>query len=315
MPISQLLFINGSSLSNSTAVYSNSSMTILAPDGWYSDGSVVRRQVSGVLQPAQPCTSCGIPCNEFVQASGVQGVYKMSIDTGTLPADTGAIVVKFFPYSIPDGIKVVFNGTTYNSVSSQQFGFLGGVPSGLPIFLGLSSFEAGCPSGSIIGGPFTLDEYVWSGSSFVPTGNTESITVSTTQDRTQPGLIGPGACFIVVPKTSPSPSVIEITCYGICENTQFDVEVQCPAFLKKFNGSNRREEAEQVCGLPTGITYFVCKVNGLYPILELYDLVFIDAYGLNPMPDGYYKTNNLAAPYDTIKVTNGVIDQILDSCP
>ena len=49
-------YIDAQDLPSATAVYDDFDMTISATDGWYSDTNIVRRQVSGLLQPSQPCS-------------------------------------------------------------------------------------------------------------------------------------------------------------------------------------------------------------------------------------------------------------------
>lgn len=316
MPLAQTYFLNGSSLSDSTAIYTNSAMTTLAPDGWYSDGLIIRQQLSGVLQAEQVCPSCEFPCGGTVSATGSSGAYVMNIGTGSLSSDVGAIVVRFDPAAVPDGIKVVYNGITYNSVSSQNHGWLGGVPSGLPVFLGLIGGQASCPAGSIVGGPYTLTEFSWDGTSFVPTGDTQTISVVSSQNKTT--VSSPGECVMVIPKISPTPSSLEISCYGVCTDTQFDVSIECPALLKKFKGSIKVDNLDDpaiLCALPIGESYYVASVNGVYPLLGLYDWVFSDQYGISVLPDGYYKTNNVALPDTAIQVQNGVIVQLVNVCP
>lgn len=53
-------YLNGATLSAATAVYSDVYLTTLAPDGYYSAGSIVRQQVSGSLLPETACPGCGI---------------------------------------------------------------------------------------------------------------------------------------------------------------------------------------------------------------------------------------------------------------
>ena len=48
------------SFSTATSVFTDINMTITATDGFYSTGGIVRELVSGVLLPAQPCSSCGV---------------------------------------------------------------------------------------------------------------------------------------------------------------------------------------------------------------------------------------------------------------
>lgn len=57
MAISSTYYLNAPSLGSATAVFSNSTLTTLAADGFYSDGVISREQVDGVLLPQQDCTS------------------------------------------------------------------------------------------------------------------------------------------------------------------------------------------------------------------------------------------------------------------
>ena len=84
--------INGPSLLSATTVFGPSPATTVAPDGWYSDGTNVRQQISGVLQPTEACPSCSSACDIPVESTfGNVGIYKMTVNVGT--ATTGAIRV------------------------------------------------------------------------------------------------------------------------------------------------------------------------------------------------------------------------------
>lgn len=58
MATSATYYLNGPSLGSSTAVFLDAALTTLAPDGFYSDGLIVREQVGGVLLPQQTCEGC-----------------------------------------------------------------------------------------------------------------------------------------------------------------------------------------------------------------------------------------------------------------
>jgi len=58
MPIQQPFYINGPSLASATAVFLDAALTLCAPDGFYSDASVVREQVGCVLLPQNTCPTC-----------------------------------------------------------------------------------------------------------------------------------------------------------------------------------------------------------------------------------------------------------------
>ncbi len=51
-------YYDGPTLSASTAIYTDIALTVLAPDGFYGEGGIVREQVGGVLQPQSNC-NCG----------------------------------------------------------------------------------------------------------------------------------------------------------------------------------------------------------------------------------------------------------------
>ena len=160
--LSQPYFLDGTSLLDSTSVYLNSGLSILAPDGYYSDGFNTRELVGGVLLPSQPCPACGVLCGGEINGSGNQGEYLLQIDTGNLPTAVGAIIITFDPYSVPDAIIAELDGNFYNAVSSPVFGYLAGTP-GLPTFLGSAAADCG-----ISGSTYTLNVYQWNGTAFVP---------------------------------------------------------------------------------------------------------------------------------------------------
>jgi hypothetical protein len=58
MATSATFYLDAPSLGSATVVYSNSSLTTVAADGFYSDGTIVREQASGSLLPQVTCPSC-----------------------------------------------------------------------------------------------------------------------------------------------------------------------------------------------------------------------------------------------------------------
>ncbi len=63
-------YLDGSSLSNSTAVYANIDLTIKAPDGYYASDGVVREQSSGVLVSTSSCGDCSGSTYEVTDCNG-----------------------------------------------------------------------------------------------------------------------------------------------------------------------------------------------------------------------------------------------------
>lgn len=314
MPTANPYFLDGTSLVDSTAVYTNSGLSTPAPDGYYSDGVNIRQQVGGVLLPVQPCPSCGFPCTAEGDFSGDEGEYRMTIDTGSLPANVGAIVIRFRVGNAPDGMIVNYDGNVYNEFSSPFYGYLAGAAGG-PTFLGNSSTS--CPPSGLVG-THTLNVFQWDGSTFVPIGGTNTINVTSGELALTPGAPDDPSKWsvLVVPKTSLTPSTISITIYAVCESTSFLFSVQCAGKLKRIKASNVfSEPKEGFCDAPLLTNLYPVRVNGTAPYLGMYDWIFLDEYGQTKAADGYYRTNNLIAPYDTIQVQNGVIIAITNECP
>jgi hypothetical protein len=65
MPLPQTFYVNGVSLGSATSVFLDPNLTVCAPNGYYSDGTIVRQQVDCVLLPQQTCPNC---CNEICSA-------------------------------------------------------------------------------------------------------------------------------------------------------------------------------------------------------------------------------------------------------
>jgi len=317
MPIPQPLYLNATTLGDSTTVFLDNQLLNPAPDGFYSDGVIARQQVSGVLLPQQSCPSCGILCGGTISGAGAQGVYLLNINMGSTASDLGAIIIKFDPYGIPDGIQAVFNGVVYNELSSPSFGYLAGA-AGFPTYIG--NVASSC---SVVtdGGTVVLDEFLYNGTSFLSTGNTPSITINTTQVSLTLG--GPGLCVMVIPKTSATPSDISITCIGACASTGFNISVNCPILLPSFLATiaTTHVVGGANCLLPWNQTYYVAKVAPdptpptVPPVLGLYDWVFTDAFGSSKLADGWYITNSLGpGGLDSFHIVNGVIIEFDSLC-
>jgi hypothetical protein len=72
MAINSIFYLNGSTLSTATSVYLDAALTILAPDGFYGDGTISREQSSGILLTAETCSACNseIQCFEGITEGG-----------------------------------------------------------------------------------------------------------------------------------------------------------------------------------------------------------------------------------------------------
>lgn len=307
MPIAQQYYLNSPSLSSATAVFANSSLSVLAPDGYYSDGAITRQQVGGILLPIVPCPSCGVSCDlPEITAGSDRGIYRVTINA---LYGVGAVVIKFRPEDVPDGVQAVYNGNVYNTLSSNTYGFLGGTP-GLPVYIGNSASDCGLVANS----PYSLPEYEYDGVSFVPLGTNQWVTITGGQMDLSPG--DPGDCYMIIPKTNSSVTDIELTMILACNDSVFKFDVECPVLLPKFfSTSIHGGPIPYKCDLPTDQTYYVFSVNSTYPILGLHDMVFSDQNGEFPLADGWYTAPiHCPAPDDSFQVVNGVIVAFANIC-
>ena len=298
MSIPQTFYMDGPSLGSSTSIFVDANLTTCAPNGFYSDGVIVRQQTSCSLLPPQACPSCSVLCGDPITASGLTGEYLLNVNTGET---LGAIVIRFNPLSIPDGIMATFNTTIYNELSSPLFGYLA-APVNLPTFVG--NFTDDCGIG---GSTFTLDEYLYDGVGFNATGNSNVVNVSLSQVHVT--STAPGECVMIIPKTAASPSIINIQVFGVCGGTAFNIQVDCPVMLTSFPASlnGGLMPGAEFCSLATDSNYYSYPLNGSPGILGLYDWVFTDIYGENKLANGWYKYDEFFPTYDSFHVENGVV--------
>jgi hypothetical protein len=299
MATSSTYYLDAPSLSSATVVYSNAALTIVAANGFYSDGSIVREQVSGALLPQVTCPACSVPCGSTISANGAQGVYYLNTNLGSA---TGAVIIRFNPTAVPEGIKAVYNSIVYNGLSSPTFGWKQGT-AGLSTYLGSSSDA--CSSGIVSGSPYTFNEFQYNGTTFAPLGTTEIVSIAAGQ--LQLTASAPGNCVMVIPKTAASPSIINLTFVGPCTGAVFSISVSCPAALPSFASSTINASSALACADAIDQTYYVAYVNGGAGVLGLYDLVFSDANGQSKLSAGYYKTTAAGANNWFQVDANGVI--------
>lgn len=300
-------YLNGPSLGSSTTIFLNSSLTVIAPDGFYSDGVTSREQVSGVLLPPSTCASCGTACGIPISISGSSGIYLANFDAGSTPADIGAIIIKFNPQDIPDGIRVTYNGNIYNSVTSALDGFHQSTnPTGFTI-IGSSGSVGTCSSWYPSGATLSLNEWLFNGVSFNLTGNTQSITIATGDISLSSSP--PGDCFMVIPKTAATPNILNIELIGPCSGVGWNLITGCTVLLTGFSSTVMGSTSVSVCSLSETETYYNVSLVNTPGIVGLYDFVYSDAFGANPLAAGFYKaTGSISGSNDWFEVDgNGVV--------
>ena len=125
-------FWPGVSFASASQLYTDSNLTIVAPDGWYSIGGVYRQMSSGILGPQVPCPSCVVPCGGGLSIGGFStGLFAIAFDMGTVP---GAAVITFSSgvsnttvTPIPDGLTWSYNGMSSAEGSSLVGGYQKGI--------------------------------------------------------------------------------------------------------------------------------------------------------------------------------------------
>lgn len=292
-------YINGPTLSSSTAIFTDAAMTTCAPNGYYADGPIVRQQVDCVLLPEQECPFCGIDCGDALFEGPVnQGVYYMSVYLG---ATVGPVIINFDPLDYPNGIEVTFDSTVYNTVVSPFFGPLS-APAGLPVFVGLDTEDCG------IVGTHTLEEYEFrSDLTFHDLGTTDVVNVATSQMNLT--WTSPGTCMMVIPKPNPTPDTLLVKAISPCGLDSFSLNVKCPDIenVVVIPGS-AGGPGELICGYPVDVIFYnSIPVNGDGTTLGLYDFMYYDLSCTTPLEDNYYLSSSCPAPNSWFRIENGII--------
>lgn len=306
MATSGTFYLDASSLSSATVVYSNEALTVVAADGFYSNGLIVRQQLSGTLLPAVVCTECATPCGTTINADGGQGIYLLNLETGTTVSNVGAVIVRFNPYSVPDGIVAVLGSNVYNKLTSPVDGFHQSSNVGALTFVGQTSDDCGI-SGTTYP---ALTEFVYNGTAFVSTGGTQSITVAAGDVSLSSSA--PSNTMMVIPKLTPLPSIINFEVVGPCSGTEWQMSVACPVLLTGFSSSVAAETSDAACELSETTIYYNASLANTPGTVGLYDFVFADAFGNTPLAAGfYYAAGSISGGNEWFEIDeNGVVISI-----
>jgi hypothetical protein len=285
-------------------------LSVCAANGFYSDGVIVREQVDCVLLPQQTCPACATPCGTTINASGGQGIYLLDLETGTTVSDIGAVIIRFNPQGVPDGIRATLGANVYNKLTSPVDGLHQSSNAGALTFVGLASADCGI-SGTTYP---TLAEFEYNGTAFVATGNTQSVTVAA--GDVSLGASAPGNTMMVIPKLTPSPSIINFEVVGPCSGTAWSMSVACPVLLTGFSSSVVASTEEAVCLLEETTTYYNASLANTPGTVGLYDFVFADAYGNSPLSAGfYYAAGSITGSNEWFQVNASGIVIAIGTCP
>lgn len=318
MATAGIYYLNGPSIATATSVYTDAALTIVAPDGFYSDTANVRELVSGVFTNVlDSCSGCPAPCDSvginFTETGNK--IYYMTKKVGGTVLDTGAIVIEinYNSNEYPVGFNFIYNNIKYQSFSSQNFGILQpSLPSDDFIFVGDTTYDCGITGSTYNASVYTYDPV---NNVFVSVGASKTISVLPSEVQLTPS--SPGKLVMVIPKPAPSPDFVACQIVLLCPSIRdFDVVVNCPANLPSFTSTLNYPTSGGACGAGTFEIYYSADVNGATKTggyLGLNDWVFYDSFGQTVLPDGFYRSPSaFNGPFE---VQDGIIIGFGGICP
>lgn len=293
------IFWSGINFSTAPQFYTDSSLTNVADNGWYSFGGVYRQMYNGLLGAPTSCPSCLFDCtsfpNKYVTGGTSPGRYSMDIDLGST---TGAVIIHFEPSVNPSQVTWSHDGISASEYSNPAWGYTEGL--------------IGRQDSSVDGGTFTCGEnysvsnnsgssnqvvsggilqYDFQGGTFVQSGQNISLgpyNASSSLSAPNVNLINgsPGFFTMVVPKPNAAATSVNILIDVVCPNTEFNIKVNCPQNLNTFEAGPR----SGACGTVGSFLYTasVLVPSGVSSSISVYDWAFEDINGSSPMPAGVY---------------------------
>lgn len=304
-------YIDGATLSLASAAYSDATLTTPAPDGFYSDGSVVRQQVGGVFVTLTTCESCSAPCGQTLVYSGGQGIYTAPFDTGL---GTGCVIIYFRPNNKVHGIRAKRGALTYNKLTSVVDGYHGSTVLTNYTFVGNAIYDCGVAAALSGGGYSGLNEYVWNGSFFALTGSAGVVTGAAGDVSYSTG--NPSWMTLRVPKTAATPRDVSVEIVAPCATGAFDLQVNCPVLLTGMPTSDKGIDCITK-GLYPNTYYNVPNFGGTFGVPAEREFFCQDPYGNVKAAAGTYVVFNPPTIPDPLELTvdsNGVITNI-QICP
>lgn len=318
MPTLGNYYIDGTSFANAATVFTDAAMTTPAGNGYYSDGTIVRQQIGGLLQPASTCPDCIQPCDTGISYSGGQGVYEIDFDLG---AANGCAIIYFNPSFRPEGIRIQRGGSYFNKVTSPVYGFIGSPNTGNYSFIGRSLEDCGDIAAQLGAGGYSgLNQYEWSGTNFTLVGNSGIITGLPSDVNLT--FAPPDWCTLYLPKVPSSLTDINIQIASPCDVGVFDIEINCPVFLTPIGTSVALDGTSPIlCSSVNqypNTFYNIPNRGGVAGCPALHEFFVQDPYGNSKVPAGRYKIPATACASGNPKIltvdSNGVIIDVY-TCP
>ena len=290
-----LYYFNGNSFAQATSVFTDSDLTTLAPDGYYSNAGIVRQQLVGVLLSPETCSTCCVPCNATVGVfESTNGLYSSCLELG---GGTGAVIFRiqvvfgeFPPY--PVGTIITHDGSNYNRFTIKnnhngiQFGDNSVPPNQLdyaginnnptdPTYLGVYTGNTTLvntydqtPTDPC--GPLDqLEDYTYESvsGSFVEQGTYQTVVVNNNQvgfftQTSGTNVVKPFT--LVFPKTNAASTFADMLNYSPLCGTDMKWEVECPAQLPFFDAEFSNESIPFCTDTPTFNTYYFARNSDSY---------------------------------------------------
>jgi len=317
----QTIFWEGLTFGSASQIFTDSALTSVAPDGFYSFGGTVRQMLNGNLLAPQSCTPCNIPCgnpkNNTITGGGLgRGTYQFNVDVGT---NTGAVIIKMNPQVNPSRLIWSYDGLTSSEYSSSTWGYAQGIIGeyDLPITNGGSvtcdgntvSNNNGSNSQIISGLSFSFD---FSTQSFVSATIPVQVNLgpyNPSDVNLVPGI--PNEYTMVIPKPNATPSIVSITIETICDSSNWIVGTNCPQpLLSSPLGVTR-------CALYTTTVYSASSFtdSGYSSLIQINDFVFTDVNGVNPLAAGVYYVFTSGIDQIMTVSSDGVVTNLVACTP
>ena len=314
--------ISASMINTESATVSTTNAPLSGSSGTPQAGSLVLRYDDATPTPVNQVaphaysefygksfTPPNVPCGGTLSAGSGTGYFEATVTSGS---PTGAVVVYFYPVGVPDGVAYEFNGTTYNDLTSNTYGYAAGTGNNLNIVgdAGLSSCNA---STLVSQSPKTLPTSIWNGSSFGLNGGSTSVVTTNVNLNGTSGTI---YYTLVIPKPSSTPTTGTLKVVGPCSGTGWNVKVLCPATLPSFTTNGVVSTFQGACCAAQDRTYYFARnattsfTVDTNTLPQVGNFVFSDSNGAGVLPNGYYRITSNTAIY----VQNGVVSSISTGC-
>ena len=173
-------------------------------------------------------------CPFGLYGAGENGYYTINADVGNT---TGAVIIAFKPYSVPDRAIWTYDGQSASEYSSPIYGYLQDVIGriGYPTKNCANDFSNNNGSNGVA---FTsANNYYYDADSqqFEIVDQTPvSLNGGNAYSAAQVNLTAsdPGFVLMVVPKPNLTPSALNVVVEGPCEYTGWDINIECPRPLQ-----------------------------------------------------------------------------------